>query len=119
MHTAIRSASAVFAATALSVGAAWAGVVVGPALVDHRSTAPELPGPTPAVAAADVLDAAGLGDGAGARTSLAPGDTELDAGEIADAAGADVSVPGGDVVPAGTFLVGAATATLAPAPEVF
>ncbi|HEX9643063.1 MAG TPA: hypothetical protein VGC11_03550, partial [Acidimicrobiia bacterium] len=47
------------------------------------------------------------------------GDTELDAGEIADAAGADVSVPGGDVVPAGTFLVGAATATLAPAPEVF
>lgn len=69
----------------------------------------------------EVLEAAGLGGNgtAVAASGITPGVEELAPEAIPGVAAADVTAPSGGRTPEGTYLVGAARASLSPAPEAF
>ena len=96
-----------FVAGLASLGAAWAGVVLAPPPALKETTGLDVP------AADEVLRAAGLAPAA--PSAITAGTDELAAGDIPAAAAATPPMPSGRV-PAGTFLVGAARASLAPTP---
>ena len=98
-----------FATGVTSLGVAVAGVAVAPA----PDTPPALPADLPT--ADEVLAAAGL-TGPQVTGAVAPGTTELAPEAIPAVAAAAVTAPTGGRVPAGTFLVGAARASLTPTP---
>ena len=97
-----------FATGVTSLGVAVAGVAVAPA-----PDTPPLPADVPT--AQEVLDAAGL-SAQQTTGAVAAGITELAPDAIAGVANAAITAPTGGRVPAGTFLVGAARASLTPTP---
>lgn len=98
----------------LSVGAAVAGVVVGglPELEQEPQSSTAAPG-RPEVPKVD------LPAPAAPAASQASGDDEITADEIPVAAAMQVTAPSGARLPDGQFLVGAARASLEPAPQLF
>ena len=102
----------------LSAGLLVAGTTVAGALLDKPPvTAPEPPVQLPS--AQEVLETAGLAGGSTTNASVAPGDNVLTPEESFELATATVQAPNGSRTPAGTFLVGAAAASLTPAPKLY
>src|SRR5687768_9968206 len=110
MKRAASKAVVAFVMGGLLPGAALAGTLVDPSGT-ATGTLDGLPvGPTTTTTA----PAPGPGQGDEHRM-----DAEIAPEEIAAAAKLDVEAPSGATLPPGTFLVGAARASLAPAPESF
>lgn len=103
MRRLVRSVVPTFLAAVLLVGTAWAGIGLSPVGVDREPTAPADGGVAPVVAAPT---AEGIGPGP---------DAVLEPHEIPAAAAQQVATP----AEGPGFRVGAAIASLAPAPEVF
>ena len=118
-HRPLRLVLAGVTAGALVAAGTLAGAILTPPSVP-TTTPPDSPArPT----AEDVLEAAGLPSGRGADAApadrLPPADAELVPSEFAAVLAGDVKAPSAGRTPAGTFLVGAARASLAPAPELY
>ena len=106
MKRPFRLAFAGLAAGALVAGSSVAGAILDP--IVNRNGSDDTPA-TPT--AEEVLASVVAGD-----TTVAAGDQELTPDEIAGIANGKVTAPSGDL-PEGTFLVGAARASLFPTPE--
>ncbi|HEV3473925.1 MAG TPA: hypothetical protein VG602_00955 [Actinomycetota bacterium] len=115
MRPFVRAPLIAFLVGLLSAGAAVAGVVVGGDLVSDQAsqrpaTVPDPPQPPEQKAIAAIPHPAADGS---------ESDQELSPAEIPNAAAMQVTAPSGKRLPDGEFLVGAARASLEPAPGLF
>ena len=106
MKRPVRLVIAGIAAGALVAGSSVVGAILDP--IVNTTSGDDTP---PTVTAEEVLATVTASD-----SDVAPGDDELTPEEIAAIAGGSVTAPTGEL-PAGTFLVGAARASLFPTPE--